>query len=405
MVDAPPISAQLRFGSLEALRGLMAWWVVAAHIAILTGIFSLAPAYLGPLWRATVAVNVFIMLSGFVITHLQLSASRQSYGRYLTRRAFRLWPAYLLGLIPMIAIPALYKYPFVELPWHSDHAFNVEAYQSVQENIAPHVMLHLTMLHGLVPSELLKHADSSLLSPAWSLSLEWQFYMVAPLLIALMLRSLRWAVGVLVGSAVCTALLVSQTLLTWDFRSFLLSSIVFFAIGMFSRIYVREITAMLRSRRSVIVQVLVVIAALVFADAFTDYTLGRELAMWLIAMHAVASEMDASRDKSRLHSIGAGAMAVLSWRPLRHLGEISYSTYIIHIPVIAAWFWLFGRGNRDLSQSAAIVIGLSSVLPVYLTSLASHRLVERPFIRLGARLTARHTAVRRESGSPSGDVP
>ena len=402
MTQAPAGAGQLRFDGLEALRGLMAWWVVFAHIAILTGINSIAPGYFGPLWRATVAVNVFMMLSGFVITHLQLSASRQSYGKYLARRAFRLWPAYLLALVPMIAIPTLYAYPYIELPWHSEHASNVEAYQSVHENVAPHVMLHLTLLHGLAPSQLLKHADSSLLSPAWSLSLEWQFYLVAPLLIALMLRSMKWAIGVLVGSAVLTTMLVIQTVLTWDFRSFLLSSIVFFTIGMFSRIYVREITAMLRSRRSIIIQVMLVITVLVLADGLTDYTLGRELALWLIALHAVANQIGASSGQSGSNRIGAAAMAVLSWRPLRHLGEISYSTYILHIPVIAAWFWLFGRGDRDLSQGAAIAIGLTSVVPVYLASLASHRLIERPFMQLGARLT-RKSPLPRESAAPIGD--
>lgn len=400
---APAGAGQLRFSSLEGLRGLMAWWVVFAHIGILTGINSLAPGYTGPLWRATVAVNVFIMLSGFVITHLQLSASRPSYGRYLTRRAFRLWPAYLLALIPMIAIPALYAYPFVELPWHSEHASVVEAYESVQANVAPHVLLHLTMAHGLVPNQLLAHADSSLLSPAWSLSLEWQFYLVAPLLVALMVRSRKWAVGVVVASAVLTTLFVGQSVLTWDFRSFLLSSIVFFSIGMFSRIYVREITAMLRGWPSIVVQVVLVVAALVFVDGLTNFTLGRELAMWLIAMHAVANEIDRTGGKRGPYSVGAAAMAVLSWRPLRHLGEISYSTYVIHIPVIAAWFWLFGRADTDLSQGAAIAIGLTAVVPVYLVSLASYRLVERPFMRLGARLTTQHAPVQRENAMSLGE--
>ncbi len=383
MADEPRRTGQLRFNSLEGLRALMAWWVVFAHIAILTGINALAPGYTGPLWRATVAVDVFIMLSGFVIAHLQLSSNRPTYGRYLTRRAFRLWPAYLLALIPMIVVPALYAYPFVELPWHSEHVAVAAAHESVQSNLAPHVLLHLTMLHGLVPNELLQHSDSSLLSPAWSLSLEWQFYILAPLLVALMVRSLKWAIGVLVGCALMTIVMVGQTLYTWDFRSFLLSSIVFFAIGMFSRIYLREIVELIRGPRSIAAQILIVGLALVVVDGHTDYTLGRELAMWLVAMHAVAAEMGGTHSK-----LGSVAMKCLSWRPLRHLGEMSYSTYILHIPVIAAWFWIFGRGDTGLSQNTAIVIGLTSVIPIYCVSLASHRLLERPFMRLGAKLTA-----------------
>lgn len=392
-----PSTGQLRFSSLDGLRALMAWWVVLAHIAIFTGINSLAPGYLGPLWRATVAVDVFIMLSGFVIAHLQLSDNRPSYGKYLTRRAFRLWPAYLLGLLPMIVIPALYAYPFVELPWHAGHAEVVAAHESVQANVLPHVLLHLTLLHGLVPNELLQHADSSLLSPAWSLSLEWQFYIVAPLLILLMMRGRRWALGVLTVSALATALLANQTLVTWDFRSFLLTSIVFFAIGMYSRIYVREITAMLKGPWSLALQVLLVVAALVFVDGLTDFTLGRELALWLTAMHAIAYEVGTSRTR-----FGSFVMMALSWRPLRHLGEMSYSTYILHIPVIAAWFWIIGRGDRDLSQQMAIVIGLTSVLPIYVVSLLSHRFVEKPFIRMGSRLTVPRKASNPTVASPTG---
>lgn len=400
MVSARVSVGQLRFGSLEGLRAVMAWWVVIGHIANVTGISSLTPSFMSPLWNGTVAVNVFILLSGFVITHLLLSPNRPSYGRYLTRRAFRLWPAYLLALIPMIAIPALYAYPYVELPWHSEHDLMVERYDSVHANVAPHAVLHLTMLHGLVPGEVLEHADSSLLSPAWSLSLEWQFYIVAPLLVALMLRSRRAAIGVVGASAATTIAFCSQSFLSWDFRSFLLVSIVFFALGMFSRIYVQQITAALRSWLAVVMQVVIVIAALVVVDGFTDFTLGRELAFWFIAMHAVANDIGASKGQNRPDIIGAASAALLSSAPLRHLGEISYSTYIIHIPVICAWFWLFGRGNPDLSQGEAIAIGLTSVGPVYLASLASHRLVERPFMRFGARLTRPRAPKERALSSP-----
>ena len=393
MTDEPRVAGQLRFASLEGLRALMAWWVVVVHIAILTGINSMAPGYTGPLWRASVAVDVFVMLSGFVIAHLQLSSRRPTYGRYLARRAFRLWPAYLLALLPMIAIPALYSYPFVELGWHSGHSNVVAAHEVVQANLLPHVLLHLSMLHGLVPSEILQHADSSLLSPAWSLSLEWQFYIVAPLLIAFMARSMKWAIGILAGSAAVTAVMLAQPYYSWDFRSFLLSSIVFFAIGMFSRIYLREIIPILSGRRSVAIQIVLVVAALVLIDGMTHFTLGRELAMWLIAMHAVAAETGTEQNR-----FGSAAMRFLSWRPLRHLGEISYSTYILHIPVIGAWFWLIGRGDTGLSQSAAIAIGVTSVIPIYFVSLASHRLLERPFIRFGARLTAQSSPDRAPGG-------
>jgi peptidoglycan/LPS O-acetylase OafA/YrhL len=44
------------------------------------------------------------------------------------------------------------------------------------------------MLHGAVPDVLVRNAPSAFLIPAWSVSLEWQFYLVAPLVYA-------WAVS------------------------------------------------------------------------------------------------------------------------------------------------------------------------------------------------------------------
>ena len=38
------------------------------------------------------------------------------------------------------------------------------------------------MLHGIVPETILPRSSIALLGPAWSISLEWQFYLVAPLL-------------------------------------------------------------------------------------------------------------------------------------------------------------------------------------------------------------------------------
>lgn len=48
-------------------------------------------------------------------------------------------------------------------------------------NIHWNIPLHLLMLHGVVPEVLVARAPGAFLAPAWSVSLEWQFYLVAPL--------------------------------------------------------------------------------------------------------------------------------------------------------------------------------------------------------------------------------
>jgi len=45
-----------------------------------------------------------------------------------------------------------------------------------------HTFWHLTLLNGLLPKSFLPDATGTLLTPAWSITLEWQYYLIAPIL-------------------------------------------------------------------------------------------------------------------------------------------------------------------------------------------------------------------------------
>ena len=73
----------------------MAWWVVAGHALRLTGTAQWLPAPVAKVVMKTdIAVNVFIIVSGFVITHLLMNA-RESYSQYIWRRFLRIAPIYI----------------------------------------------------------------------------------------------------------------------------------------------------------------------------------------------------------------------------------------------------------------------------------------------------------------------
>jgi peptidoglycan/LPS O-acetylase OafA/YrhL len=84
-----------RFPELEGLRAYFALTVVVGHI------FEFMPYKLpGPIKTVLspgYPVQNFMVLRGFVITHL-LIVKQEAYSAYLTRRAARLLPIYILIL-------------------------------------------------------------------------------------------------------------------------------------------------------------------------------------------------------------------------------------------------------------------------------------------------------------------
>jgi peptidoglycan/LPS O-acetylase OafA/YrhL len=109
MADAPILGS--RSPSIDVVRGLLAFWVLCAHLfawsaslnqgsGVLTAMFD----RLGRLFQSNgethPAVLGFIVLSGYCIHRTgfrRLGGSR--IGSYATRRVFRIWPVYLLATL------------------------------------------------------------------------------------------------------------------------------------------------------------------------------------------------------------------------------------------------------------------------------------------------------------------
>jgi peptidoglycan/LPS O-acetylase OafA/YrhL len=113
-------------------------------------------------------VPLFFMISGFILArpfaeHHLFDKARPSLGKYFTRRLTRLEPPYILNLIA--AAVAL-----ILIDHHSVHS------------ILPHLAASLFYIHNLVYK-----VPSSINSVAWSLEIEVQFYILAPLLAMLFL--------------------------------------------------------------------------------------------------------------------------------------------------------------------------------------------------------------------------
>ena len=231
------------FRAIDGLRAYLAWVVVAAHVTWYTGLTERTPA-LGIVNRlADNAVILFIIISGFVITHLLLTR-REGYLVYLDRRILRLFPSYLVCLAFGTFTTFLYFNAFAGHPWGdltphmremSDQIASLEG-----RGLFYHLLAHVWLLNGIIPDSVLYQAQMMFLAPAWSLSLEWQFYLIAPLAVAAM----SFAGGRIAACIVAGAAFIAYSkgwFGSFDHPSFLPGAAIFFAIGAVTRIAINEL--------------------------------------------------------------------------------------------------------------------------------------------------------------------
>ncbi len=391
MNSAPPSlptsAASSTIAEFEGLRGLMAWWVVIGHMAQFAGYHGAQKDLAWPmaiLLRGAVPVEVFITLSGFVIFSLLSRATDFQYRPYLVARFFRLYPAYIVALVlALLTIPLAIDAH--SAPWADPQAAAdaLARITSAAEYRTEHVLLHLTLLHGLVADQWLPHAGDALLSPAWSLSLEWQFYLVAPCLLTLMRKHLVW------WAAACTAMLVLKWLLihsplTFSYGAFLPVKFEFFVLGMGSCM-VWQCCLRRSSLRAAAKPLTALLACILAAYAIMAFTGGmREhffsLVIWLAVFSAALGRV----------MLGKSTVAskVLLHPALQKIGQVSYSTYIIHMVLVfaigAALVQVFGHQSVNRPVVLVCMFGLATPT-IWWASLAMNRWVEKPGMGLGKR--------------------
>lgn len=363
------------FRSIESLRAYMAWWVVLGHAVQLSGARDWLPKPLAQLLlRNDMAVNVFIIVSGFVITHLLLN-KKEEYLPYITRRAFRIFPIYLFALALAISVTGLYASAY-GLPWIVGADAKLERIASQNDNFLPHLALHLSMLHGLVPTQVLPYAVSAFLTPAWSLSLEWQFYLVAPFLIPLLLSSTRVLLVLCVALVALHKLAASGLIGDWQYPAFLPLTIQYFLIGILSRAVLEY-----RPLTSAGAELLVVLALVTikFANAI-------EAVIWIAFLACALSEV--GRLSFRVPGVDFLVGAFVRNPFVATIGTWSYSTYLIHIPifsiVVGGYLQLGGEPSR-----LAVGLLVAGCLPLtLLTSWMLFVVIESRFNRIGRQVAA-----------------
>jgi peptidoglycan/LPS O-acetylase OafA/YrhL len=334
-----------RLGYLPALDGLRG---VAIALVMLHHADFLAGGYIG--------VDVFFVLSGFLITSLLLEElelrGRISLVGFYTRRARRILPALvgvLLGYVVVVAFAGGAGLRAVALGGF--FTGNV-----VQAFVVPNPLAHA----GLGIAHL------------WSLAEEEQFYLLWPVAVILLARTRRL---IPVVALLLLAVLVWKGLLAAHGARF--DRIYYGPDTHADGLLAGALLATVRRRWSLRVPEPVPILS--FALVFTGSVIGLLsdagwLYLWPFLLLGCVGLTAAAAADTRM-------AALLSVRPLVELGKISYSLYLWHWPVMV------GIAYRFHARHAVIAL-LLSLIPAWI----SYKFVERPFrqrrsLVRGARLS------------------
>jgi peptidoglycan/LPS O-acetylase OafA/YrhL len=349
----------LRIKSLDAVRGIAALIVVVSH-CLLTNReltpwlfhfpFSLLTAGDG-------AVFVFFALSGCVLFLSLQQKDRLAYFSYLTKRFFRIYPAFVVAVLASAALFVVVK-PH-DVPgasnWFNEHW---QSAPTVGMFIGHLAMTDLPRLHQL---------DSVM----WSLVHEIRISIVFPLIAVLVIMNWRAAVVVsTIISAVC-ALIEAHHPIPWMFDPVrTLSYLFLFTAGAALASHAGTVRLAM-GRCPVWLHVGLWIGALRLATVPGDQYLGLVTGAGAVLLIALAFGTPAT---DRVLSTNR----VLTW-----LGRVSYSLYLVHFPIILTCAHLLHSW-----LPLPIILGLATLVSLGVAELMN-RLVEQPSIALGRRLASR----------------
>lgn len=346
---------------LEGFRGILACWVMIFHIFSISDTIKYFPKNIAQIIDGENAVNVFIILSGFVISML-ITSQNEDYKLYIIRRFFRLYPIYIICILIALLLNVIGIIP---------QKFN-------SSELASHLILHATMLHGIIPYNILPHASGAILNPAWSISLEWQFYLIAPLIFFITKKYRK--TGLLI--VVLTFIILSKAANhygNWD-GAFLLSKIQFFLLGMFSLFIYKWLVTTSKENLKKIAAYSIPFMCLIFFT-FCPFVKHFSIILWISFSLMI---LDSSRVDSKVGSIFSGIMNnnLLQW-----LGKISYSIYLIHEIIIWCSVKLLNTAFNNLSTSQKLFyITLITIPTTLLLSNFSYKYIEKPTINFSKKL-------------------
>jgi peptidoglycan/LPS O-acetylase OafA/YrhL len=306
---------------LQGLRGIAVLGVVFYHCHPR---FEHTFLYKPSLW-GWAGVNLFFVLSGFLITSILLESRHQPryFRNFYARRALRIWPVYFLVLIVC----------YLNAPWFVGQPV-FEAFRA-----APwwtYILFLQNLFHITLPPAI---------GPTWSLAIEEQYYFLwAPVV-----RILRapWMLATLLISFLTAAPLFRLTHFAWITPTHTLTHIDGIAMG--SLLALALYTLPLRRRTWLWIGYAAMPVGFICAGTIAAGTAFLDSALTTLFGGAVLSSIASTGFRGPVHS-------TLRRGPLAFYGKISYGLYMTHIGTFVYFGWFDARMNSDGIPGNLVVV-------------------------------------------------
>lgn len=371
---ASSVSPPARLHTLDGLRAIAILLVVPHNFNLMLTSGGAAYLFVVALHRGWIGVQLFFVLSGFLITGILLDArdAPNYYRSFFVRRVLRIFPLYYATLLVLfVLLPALDLLP---ASFRRDPMVELSCWFYFSNGYGPF------------------HPVEGSVSHFWSLATEEQFYLLWPFVIHR--RSAEWVMRVCVAIAVASLLLRIAMLIAGApiqaIYQFLVTRTDALALGgaAAAAFRVPAVASWVLNHRRFLSGAslfsLLAGAAISRGYNFTD-PLTQSLGYTFLAV-AFALLVAAAAAADRLGQ--AGWVGVLRWMPLRKVAKYSYAMYVLSVPLhfligkpaLSALGWSPGD-----SSSVGFAYILAGVALSYLAAVASFHLLEVHFLDLKSR--------------------
>jgi peptidoglycan/LPS O-acetylase OafA/YrhL len=325
------MKARKRFHSLDTMRGFAVFFVCWFHFTN-NEVFLSDESWLRLSGKyGFIGIDIFFVISGFILTHVLLSSnySLKSFRKFMAHRLIRLEPPYIASIVIILILNRLSEM--------SPYFLGDEQVLDIGQ-----ISSHIGYLTGLL--------EFKWLNPVyWTLGIELQFYLLIGVIFPLLIT--------LKSGIVIPIILLSFFGFTGVGDPWILKYLPVFVIGMIASLYHNNIIKLSTLLISASVVLLVMMASGEILSAFV--ALLSALCIFCKVLNYV--------------------------KVFSYLGTISYSLYLMHIPIGVRVISIGQRLDANDNVFFQVFILFIALLLSIIASALLHYFVEKPSISWAKR--------------------